>query len=64
MVGRLWGSVPHPNDLRRIPDARDAARDVDPRQYVGAHPWHTSASKVLDNALVGLMRAIGDGVLS
>jgi hypothetical protein len=38
------------------------ARQVDPRQYVGTHPWHTSATKVLDNALVGFMCAVDDGV--
>lgn len=37
------------------------AREVQPRQFVGQHPWHTSASKVLDNALVGLVRAVEDG---
>lgn len=38
------------------------ARKVDPSQYVGTHPWHTSPTKVLDNALVGLVRAVDDGV--
>lgn len=40
------------------------AHDVKARQYVGTHPWHSSVSKVLDNALVGLVRAIEDGVVS
>ena len=35
---------------------------ANPRKYVGAHPWNTSQTKVLDNALIGLMCAIGDGV--
>jgi hypothetical protein len=38
------------------------AREANPRQYVGAHPWNTSPTKVLDNALVGLMCAIDEGV--
>jgi hypothetical protein len=38
------------------------AREVNARQYVGTHPWHSSVSKVLDNGLVGLVRAIEDGV--
>lgn len=37
------------------------AREVQPHQFVDQHPWHTSASKVLDNALVGLVRAVEDG---
>lgn len=30
-------------------------------RYIGAHPWHNSVSKVLDNGLVGLLCAIQDG---
>jgi len=26
---------------------------VNPSQYVGKHPWHTSATKVIDNAVAG-----------
>lgn len=37
------------------------ARDVKPRQFVGSHPWHTSPNKVIDNAVVGLLRAAQDG---
>jgi hypothetical protein len=36
------------------------AREVNPRQFVGTHAWNTSLTKVLDNALVGLMRASDD----
>ena len=37
------------------------ARRAHVAQYVGTHPWHSSVSKVLDNGVVGLMRAIYDG---
>ena len=37
------------------------ARRTKACQYVGTHPWHSSVSKVIDNGLVGLMRAIEDG---
>jgi len=37
------------------------ARETAPRRFVGSHPWHSSVSKVLDNALVGLLRAVEDG---
>lgn len=36
------------------------ARDVGASEYVGTHPLHSSVSKVLDNGLVGLVRAILD----
>jgi len=36
----------------------DIARQASPQQYVGRHPWHTSLGKVLDNAVVGCVRAI------
>ena len=36
------------------------ARDAKAYQYVGTHPWSSSVSKVLDNGLVGLVRAIED----
>jgi len=32
---------------------RTIARSVNPTQYVGRHPWNTSRSKVIDNAIVG-----------
>jgi hypothetical protein len=38
------------------------ARQTDARRYVGTHPWNTSISKVLDNALVGLVHAVQGGV--
>ena len=34
------------------------ARQVNPQQYVGRHPWHTSRTKVLDNAVVGCVQTI------
>lgn len=37
------------------------ARRANAAQYVGTHPWHSSVSKVLDNGVVGLVRAINDG---
>ena len=37
------------------------ARRVHASEYVGTHSWHSSVSKVLDNALVGLVCAILDG---
>ena len=37
------------------------ARRVRPAEYVGTHSWHSSVSKVLDNALVGLACAIQEG---
>jgi hypothetical protein len=40
------------------------ARRVNPRQFVEAHPWNTSVTKVLDNALVGLLCAVRDGLLT
>ena len=40
------------------------ARSTSPRQYVGTHPWHTSVTKVLDNALVGLVKAAQRGVIT
>jgi hypothetical protein len=39
------------------------ARKVDARQYVGTDLWNTSVTKVLDNALVGLMCAIQNGTV-
>jgi hypothetical protein len=38
----------------------DVARRVDPQRYVGTNPWHTSKSKVLDNAVVGLISSFKD----
>lgn len=40
------------------------ARSTSPREYVGSHPWHTSVTKVLDNALVGFVKAVNDGVIA
>lgn len=40
------------------------ARQVRPGDFVGTAPWHTSASKVLDNGLIGLVCAVDDGLLS
>ena len=40
------------------------ARRANAARYVGTHPWHSSVSKVLDNGVVGLMRAIHDGRLA
>ena len=37
------------------------ARRAAAARYVGTHPWHSSVSKVLDNGVVGMMRAIYDG---
>ena len=37
------------------------ARRTNAAQYVGTHPWHSSVSKVLDNGVVGLVRAIVNG---
>jgi hypothetical protein len=34
------------------------SRQVDPQQYVGRHPWHTSRTKVVDNAVVGCVETI------
>ena len=36
------------------------ARRADVARYVGTHRWHSSVSKVVDNGLVGLVRAIED----
>jgi hypothetical protein len=32
---------------------RTIARAVDPARFVGRHPWNTSVTKVVDNAIVG-----------
>jgi hypothetical protein len=32
---------------------RAVMRAVEPAQYVGKHPWHTCATKVVDNAVAG-----------
>lgn len=40
------------------------ARSTLARQYVGTHPWHTSITKVLDNALVGFVKAVQDGAVT
>jgi hypothetical protein len=34
------------------------AREVNPQQYVGRHQWHTSRTKVLDNAVVGCVQTM------
>ena len=36
------------------------ARRVKASEHVGTHQWHSSVSKVLDNGLIGLVRAIQD----
>jgi hypothetical protein len=33
----------------------DIARDTNPQQYVRGEGWHTSRTKVIDNALVSLL---------
>ena len=38
------------------------ARSANPNQYVGRHPWNTSRTKVIDNAIVGLVRLLLDEV--
>jgi hypothetical protein len=35
---------------------RTIAESVNPNQYVGRNPWNTSRTKVIDNAIVGLVR--------
>ena len=37
------------------------ARRTNAARYVQTHPWHSSVSKVLDNGLIGLVRAIESG---
>ncbi len=38
------------------------AEAANPVQYVGRHEWNTSRTKVIDNAIVGLVRSVLDGV--
>jgi hypothetical protein len=40
------------------------SRLVNARQYVGGHQWNTSVTKVLDNAVVGLVRAAQDDAVA
>jgi hypothetical protein len=39
---------------------RSIAKQTDPIQYVGRHEWNTSRTKVIDNAIVGLVRTVID----
>ncbi len=41
---------------------RTIAESVNPNQYVGRHAWNTSRTKVIDNAIVGLIRLLLDQV--
>jgi hypothetical protein len=36
------------------------AKKADPAQYVGRHNWDTSSTKIIDNAIVGLIRSLLD----